>query len=87
MSGLAILMAILGGVGTFAGPIVGAVVAAAMENYLAALGAWVTVIQGAIFMVCVLVFRRGIVGEAARLFNRRAPAPPKANEDLVAKTL
>ncbi|MGF6600735.1 branched-chain amino acid transport system permease protein [Paraburkholderia sp. GAS448] len=87
MSGLAILMAILGGVGTFSGPIVGAVVAAAMENYLAALGAWVTVIQGAIFMVCVLVFRRGIVGEAARLFSRRAPVPPKANEELVAKTL
>ncbi|MDW3682140.1 branched-chain amino acid ABC transporter permease [Cupriavidus sp. CV2] len=89
MSGQAILMAILGGVGTFSGPIVGAFVAAAMENYLASLGAWVTVIQGGIFIVCVLVFRRGIVGEAVRFMRRRpsiATPAPKA-DTLIAKTL
>lgn len=89
MSGLAILMTILGGVGTFSGPIVGAVVAALMENYLAALGAWVTVIQGAIFMVCVLVFRRGIVGELARLVPWRKPAGAEQlpDDELVVKPL
>ena len=42
----------------------------ALENYLAQLGAWVTVVQGAIFVVCVLTFRRGVVGELARLIRR-----------------
>ena len=74
MSGHAMLMAILGGVGTFAGPIVGAFIVAAMENYLAQLGAWVTVIHGAIFVLCVMAFRRGIVGEAAGLFRKRPKA-------------
>ncbi|MES2977090.1 MAG: ABC transporter permease [Pseudomonadota bacterium] len=72
MSGHALLMAILGGVGTFFGPIVGAVIVAAMENYLAPLGAWVTVIHGGIFIVCVMVFRRGIVGEASRYLAARS---------------
>jgi branched-chain amino acid transport system permease protein len=75
MSGNALLMAILGGVGTFFGPIVGAVIVAAMENLLVSLGAWVTVVHGLIFIVCVMAFRRGIVGEASRwLANRRAGA-------------
>ena len=56
-------MTLLGGLGTVFGPVVGAFVMIAMENYLAELGAWVTIIQGAIFVVCVLAFRRGIVGE------------------------
>ena len=61
-------MTLVGGLGTVFGPVVGAVVIVAMQNYLASFGEWVTVIQGAIFVVCVLVFRRGIVGEiAARL--------------------
>lgn len=62
-SGEIVLTTLLGGLGTVFGPAVGAVLITTMENYLAQMGAWVTVIQGAIFMVCVLAFRRGIVGE------------------------
>jgi len=62
MSGEAVLMTLVGGVGTIFGPAVGAIVIVAMQNYLAELGAWVTVIQGVIFVLCVLAFRRGIVG-------------------------
>ena len=68
MSGEVVLMVLLGGLGTVFGPVVGALVVTAMENYLAQFGAWVTVTQGAIFVVCVLAFRRGIIGEiGARL--------------------
>ncbi|MGH8741860.1 MAG: branched-chain amino acid ABC transporter permease, partial [Burkholderiales bacterium] len=63
MSGEVVLMTLVGGLGTVFGPVVGALVIVAMANYLAQLGAWVTVVQGAIFVVCVLTFRRGIVGE------------------------
>jgi branched-chain amino acid transport system permease protein len=58
-----VLMVLLGGLGTIFGPVMGALVLSAMENYLAQFGAWVTVTQGAIFMICVLAFRRGIIGE------------------------
>jgi branched-chain amino acid transport system permease protein len=58
-------MTLVGGLGTIFGPVVGAFLIVAMENYLAPFGQWVLVIQGAIFVVCVLVFRRGIVGELA----------------------
>jgi branched-chain amino acid transport system permease protein len=64
-SGLVVLMVLLGGIGTIFGPIVGALIVVAMQYYLASFGAWVIVIQGGIFVVCVLVFRRGIVGELA----------------------
>jgi branched-chain amino acid transport system permease protein len=64
-SGEVVLTTLLGGLGTVFGPAVGAVVVTAMENYLAQFGAWVTVTQGVIFMVCVLAFRRGIIGELA----------------------
>ena len=63
MSGEVVLMVLLGGLGTIFGPVMGALVLTAMENYLAQFGAWVTVTQGAIFMICVLAFRRGIIGE------------------------
>jgi branched-chain amino acid transport system permease protein len=63
MSGEVVLMTLLGGLGTIFGPVMGAFVVTAMENYLAQFGAWVTVTQGVIFMVCVLAFRRGIIGE------------------------
>jgi len=63
MSGEVVLMTLLGGLGTVFGPVVGAFIIITMENYLAALGQWVTVIQGAIFVACVLAFRRGIIGE------------------------
>ncbi len=69
MSGDVLLMTLLGGLGTMLGPVVGAFVVIAMQNYLAPFGQWVLVIQGAIFVVCVLVFRRGIVGELAHLLR------------------
>jgi branched-chain amino acid transport system permease protein len=70
MSGEVVLMTLLGGLGTVFGPVVGALVVIALENYLAQLGAWVTVVQGAIFVVCVLTFRRGLVGELARILKK-----------------
>ena len=65
MSGEVVLMTLVGGLGTIFGPIVGAFLIVAMENYLAPFGQWVLVIQGAVFVICVLAFRRGIVGELA----------------------
>ena len=69
-SGEVILMVLIGGVGTTFGPIAGAVFLIALENYLAQLGSWVTVVEGTIFIVCVLAFRRGIFGELSRLLKR-----------------
>ncbi len=69
-SGEVILMVLLGGLGTMFGPVVGAFVVVALESYLAYLGGWVTVVQGALFVVCVLTFRRGIIGELSRLLHR-----------------
>jgi len=69
-SGEVVLMTLLGGVGTILGPIVGAFVVVALENYLADLGSWVTVVMGSVFVVCVLAFRRGVVGELAALIKR-----------------
>jgi branched-chain amino acid transport system permease protein len=63
MSGEVVLMTLLGGMGTVFGPIVGALIIISMQFYLAGLGSWVTIAQGLIFVVCVLAFRRGIVGE------------------------
>ncbi|MDF2998580.1 MAG: inner-rane translocator [Xanthobacteraceae bacterium] len=70
MSGEVVLMTLVGGMGTVFGPIVGALVMVSMQNYLAQFGAWVTIIQGVVFVVCVLVFREGIVGLIARLIRR-----------------
>ena len=64
-SGEAILMTLVGGLGTVLGPIVGAFVITGMETYLAEWGQWVTVIQGVVFVVCVMAFRRGLLGEVA----------------------
>jgi len=63
MSGDVVLITLLGGLGRVYGPVVGAFVIVALENYLAPFGSWITVIQGGIFIVCVLTFRQGIVGE------------------------
>jgi len=71
MSGEVVLMTLLGGLGTVFGPVVGAFLIVAMQNYLASFGQWVLVIQGAIFIICVLVFRRGIVGELARALRMK----------------
>jgi branched-chain amino acid transport system permease protein len=70
MSGEVVLMTLLGGLGTVFGPVVGAAVIISMENYLAQLGAWVTVVQGIIFVICVLAFRRGVIGEVAQWLKK-----------------
>jgi branched-chain amino acid transport system permease protein len=70
MSGEIVLMTLVGGLGTIFGPVVGAFVITAMQQYLAGYGQWVTVIQGVIFVACVLAFRRGIIGEIAHLLRR-----------------
>ncbi len=70
MSGEVVLMTLLGGLGTVFGPVAGAVIVIGLETYLAQLGAWVTVVQGAIFVLCVLAFRRGVVDELARLLKK-----------------
>jgi branched-chain amino acid transport system permease protein len=70
MSGEVVLMTLLGGLGTVFGPVVGAFIVVGLENYLAQLGAWVSVVQGAIFIVCVLTFRRGVVGELGRILRK-----------------
>lgn len=70
MSGEVVLMTLLGGLGTIFGPVIGAAVIITMQNYLAQLGAWVTVVQGVIFVICVLAFRRGIVGEIGHALKR-----------------
>ena len=71
MSGEVVLMTLLGGMGTIFGPVVGAFTIIGLENYLAGFGQWVTVITGSIFVVCVLAFRRGIVGELGAWWARR----------------
>jgi branched-chain amino acid transport system permease protein len=70
MSGEIVLMTLVGGLGTVFGPVVGAFVIIAMQQYLAGFGQWVTVIQGVIFVSCVLLFRRGLIGEIAHFFKR-----------------
>jgi branched-chain amino acid transport system permease protein len=71
MSGEVVLMTLVGGLGTVFGPMLGAGVIVTMQNYLAEFGAWVTVIQGCIFVACVLAFRAGIMGELGRLLRVR----------------
>jgi branched-chain amino acid transport system permease protein len=72
MSGEVILMSLLGGVGTFFGPVLGAGIVISLQNLLAdKVGSWVTVIIGAIFVVCVLAFRKGVVGELRAWMDRR----------------
>ena len=74
MSGEVVLMTLVGGLGTVLGPVVGAFFLTAMQHYLAQLGSWVTVVQGIIFVFCVLIFRRGIVGVIAAFATRRRRA-------------
>ncbi len=73
LSGEVVLMTLLGGLATFAGPVIGAFVIIGLQNFLAdRVGSWVTVIIGVIFVVCVLAFRKGIVGELLAWRQRRA---------------
>jgi branched-chain amino acid transport system permease protein len=71
MSGEVVLMTLLGGMGTIFGPVVGAFAIVGLESYLASFGQWVTVITGVMFVVCVLAFRRGIVGELGAWWAQR----------------
>jgi branched-chain amino acid transport system permease protein len=74
-SGEVVLMALIGGLGTITGPVVGAFVVVAMQDYLAFVGQLVLVIQGIIFVVIVLAFRKGVVGEVADWWKaRRRPS-------------
>lgn len=69
-SGQVMLMTLVGGVGTVFGPIAGALFLTALENYLGQMGSLATVVEGSIFIVCVLAFRRGIFGELGRALKR-----------------
>lgn len=75
MSGEVILMSLLGGVGTFFGPVLGSSIVIGLQNMLAdKVGSWVTVIIGVIFVICVLAFRKGVVGELQAFRERRRDA-------------
>ena len=80
MSGEVILMTLLGGVGTFFGPVLGSAIVIGLQNLLAdKVGSWVTVIIGVIFVLCVLAFRKGVVGELQAFRERRRHAAAKAD--------
>ena len=77
LSGEVVLMTLLGGMGTFAGPVIGAFTIIGLQNFLAdRVGSWVTVIIGVIFVFCVMAFRRGVVGELLAWQQRRRANPP-----------
>ncbi len=79
MSGEVILMTLLGGVGTFFGPVMGSGIVIALQNLLAdKVGSWVTVIIGVIFVLCVLAFRKGVIGELQAFLERRRAAAKAA---------
>ncbi len=69
-SGEVVLMTLLGGLGTVLGPVVGAVTVVTLQSELSAIGSWVTVVIGATFVICVLAFRRGMVGELGKYLKR-----------------
>jgi branched-chain amino acid transport system permease protein len=71
MSGEVVLMTLLGGMGTILGPVVGAGIVVGLQNYLANIGSWSTIATGFIFVICVLAFRRGVVGEITHLFKKK----------------
>jgi len=70
-SGEVVLMTLLGGVGTVFGPTTGAFLVVAIQNYLSEVGSWVTIIQGGIFVICVLLFRSGMIGVLTPWLKRR----------------
>ena len=74
MSGEVVLIVLIGGVGTMSGPMIGAAIMITMQHYLASFGIWVKAIQGLIFVICVLAFRKGIVGELSDWLERRSSA-------------
>ncbi|MGE0211209.1 MAG: branched-chain amino acid ABC transporter permease [Parvibaculaceae bacterium] len=82
-NGEVVLMTVLGGIGTLFGPVLGAFIVVAIQSYFASAGAWVTIIQGAVFVIMVLAFRRGIVGELAVFLSRSRWAPKRRTSDAV----
>jgi branched-chain amino acid transport system permease protein len=76
-----VLVTLVGGLGTMPGPIVGAFVIVAMQDYLAEFGSWITIIQGGVFIACVLSFRQGIVGGVLKLFGRWRPDIPGGHDE------
>jgi branched-chain amino acid transport system permease protein len=82
MSGDVILMTILGGMNSVFGPAIGAIIISALRHYFDALGAWVTVVVGLIFIFCVLVFRRGVLGEITHLLAAHHPAKEEKNAQI-----
>ncbi|QWE24707.1 branched-chain amino acid ABC transporter permease [Polynucleobacter sp. AP-Elch-400A-B2] len=72
MSGEVVLMTLLGGMGTILGPVVGAGIVVGLQNYLANIGSWSTIATGFIFVICVLAFRRGVVGEITHFFKNKS---------------
>lgn len=85
MSGEVVLMTLVGGMGTIFGPVVGAAVIVTMQNYLAGFGEWVLIIQGVIFVIVVLLFRRGVVGEISALFDKMSRKSRPTAETPAAK--
>ena len=71
MSGEVVLMTLLGGMGTILGPVVGAGIVVGLQNYLANIGSWSTIATGFIFVICVLAFRRGVVGEIVAYYKNK----------------
>ncbi|HVQ67673.1 MAG TPA: branched-chain amino acid ABC transporter permease [Bradyrhizobium sp.] len=80
LSGEAVLMALIGGIGTFGGPLIGAAVLVTMQHFLSPFGAWIVAIQGSVFVLCVLLFRDGLLPHVRALAAnlRRQDATPKA---------
>jgi branched-chain amino acid transport system permease protein len=87
MSGEAILMTLVGGLGTVLGPTVGAFFVTALQHYLSGVGSWILVVTGAIFVIVVTVFRRGLVGEVRALWRRRRHAPSSSQAGRAERSL
>jgi len=85
MSGDVILMTLLGGMNSVLGPAIGALLVSALHHYFDALGAWVTVVVGLVFMICVLLFRRGLVGELDHFLSQRRYARANLKEGIDAQ--
>jgi branched-chain amino acid transport system permease protein len=83
-SGDVVLMVLIGGIGTLFGPLVGAAILIAMQVYLATFGPWVMIIQGSIFIACILGFRKGVVGTIQALLQKRRVPPPAALAEAAA---
>lgn len=85
MSGDVILMTLLGGMNSVFGPAIGAILISALHHYFDALGAWVTIVVGLVFIACVLVFRRGVVGELEHMLSQRRFARANPEESVNAQ--